>query len=199
MQFIDQILTADRKAFFMINHGLASDVLDFLMPILRNQYTWIPVYVLFAVIFVRNFGRKGIYLILFGLLTFAISDQLSSTVLKSVFIRIRPCNDGDINQSVRLLVNCGAGFSFPSSHATNHFAFSLFLICVLKGCYRWIIPFALIWAALVCIAQVYVGVHYPLDVTGGAFFGSIVGLVMGLLSMKIIKPDSRVGPIQKPF
>ena len=31
------------------------------------------------------------------------------------------------------------------------------------------------WASLICYAQVYVGVHYPLDVIMGAILGYIIG------------------------
>jgi undecaprenyl-diphosphatase len=32
-----------------------------------------------------------------------------------------------------------------------------------------------VWAFLISYAQVYVGVHYPTDVTAGALLGSLIG------------------------
>jgi undecaprenyl-diphosphatase len=76
---------------------------------------------------------------------------------------------------MRLLVECGSGYSFPSSHATNHFGMSLFLYFSFGKFYKWIKPTVILWAALVAYAQVYVGVHYPLDVVFGALLGFLIG------------------------
>jgi len=34
-----------------------------------------------------------------------------------------------------------------------------------------------IWAATIAYGQVYVGIHYPLDVLGGAIIGSFIGIM----------------------
>ncbi|HTL10256.1 MAG TPA: phosphatase PAP2 family protein, partial [Chitinophagaceae bacterium] len=44
---------------------------------------------------------------------------------------------------------------------------------------RWIWLFFL-WAALICLSQVYVGVHYPFDVFSGAVLGSILGYIIAV-------------------
>jgi undecaprenyl-diphosphatase len=36
-----------------------------------------------------------------------------------------------------------------------------------------------VWASAIAYAQVYVGIHYPLDVFSGALLGIAVGLVTG--------------------
>lgn len=171
----------DRQMFEAINSGMANPVLDELMPLFRNAFVWVPVYVFFAAFIIRNFPPKGIYILLFGLLTFALSDQISSGILKALVQRPRPCNDGTMVDYVRLLIPCGGPWSFPSTHATNHFAFSVFIISIFPLSVRWVLPFALLWAAGVAFAQVYVGVHYPFDVIAGAALGSIIGyLVAGV-------------------
>jgi undecaprenyl-diphosphatase len=40
--------------------------------------------------------------------------------------------------------------------------------------HKWVFPVTFFWAATVSIAQVYVGVHYPLDITGGALLGMAI-------------------------
>lgn len=91
-------------------------------------------------------------------------------------------------QPARVLVGCGGGYSFPSSHATNHFALAtlLFLSWGRKfRSWRWIL---LLWAASIAYGQVYVGVHYPLDVS----FGALLGATLGLLAYQLyrrLKPD----------
>ena len=86
---------------------------------------------------------------------------------------------------VRLLLeHCSGGFSFTSSHAANHFGLAMFLfisIVPLFKNYTWLF---FIWAAIIAYAQVYVGVHYPLDVIAGAMIGLAVGKLNGMIFKK---------------
>jgi undecaprenyl-diphosphatase len=184
---MEQLIMWDRLLFEAVNIGMSNSFFDWLMPLFRNQFIWLPVYIFFAAFFVYNFQPKGFYILLFGLFTFMLSDQLSAHLLKPIVERLRPCNDPYFSQYVILrLRDCGAGFSFPSSHATNHFAFSVFLISVIPLRMRWVLPFALLWAGGVAFAQVYVGIHYPFDVLFGAFLGSCIGTVTASLCKKIL-------------
>jgi undecaprenyl-diphosphatase len=74
---------------------------------------------------------------------------------------------------------CGANGSFPSSHAVNHFAFATYAFVSLRkiSSYFWIL---FIWAAIISISQVYVGVHYPLDIICGAILGFSIGYFISL-------------------
>ncbi len=111
----------------------------------------------------------------------AVSDTTSSKLIKKSVQRIRPCNDANIKSEVQLLVTCGSGYSFTSSHATNHFAVATFLILTLFRRFRWA-KFALVsWAASIAYGQVYVGVHYPLDVLAGSFLGIIIGVLLAMI------------------
>jgi undecaprenyl-diphosphatase len=101
-------------------------------------------------------------------------------------MRLRPCNDPINSLHMRLLVECGSGYSFPSSHATNHFGMSLFLYFSFGKFYKWIKPTVILWAALVSYAQVYVGVHYPIDVFTGAIIGSLIGFLIAKLFNRLI-------------
>jgi undecaprenyl-diphosphatase len=183
---IDALELWDRHAFEAINTGMANGFLDWLMPLFRNPFIWVPVYVFFAAFLIRNYPRQGVFIVIFGLLTFMLSDQISSGILKILIQRPRPCQNGAFLDYVRTLVPCGGGWSFPSSHATNHFAFSVFIISILPTRMRWVLPFCLIWAVGVAFAQVYVGIHYPLDVIGGAAIGSIIGYGVAWICKSIL-------------
>ncbi|WP_316927843.1 phosphatase PAP2 family protein [Pedobacter agri] len=52
---------------------------------------------------------------------------------------------------------------------------------------RWkpILPIGIFWAAIVSFAQVYVGVHYPVDVATGALLGSFIGLICSQIFKKL--------------
>jgi undecaprenyl-diphosphatase len=64
--------------------------------------------------------------------------------------------------------------SFPSGHAAR-----AFLIAVVAAALAplWLVILLWIWAPLVSLARVAMGVHYLSDVIAGAFLGAIVGLI----------------------
>jgi undecaprenyl-diphosphatase len=64
------------------------------------------------------------------------------------------------------------GFGFPSGHTTLAFAFATVLHPLLPRKVRWI-PWAI--ATAVGLARMYVGVHWPMDVVGGAALGIAIG------------------------
>jgi undecaprenyl-diphosphatase len=102
------------------------------------------------------------------LLIVGIADQLSAQVIKPWIGRSRPCH---IFEDIILLVNCGSGRSFPSAHATNNFAVGTFLTGMFPR--KWWLWLSI--ALLVAVSRVFVGVHYPLDITAGAFLGAAIG------------------------
>ena len=114
----------------------------------------------------------------FFLLSFSISDFCSATVAKPLVKRERPCNDVLKAESVVLRVYCGPGYSFPSSHATNHASMGLFLFLLFKKLFRKYAYAFLMWPVLVSFAQVYVGVHYPFDIFTGWILGTAIGTGM---------------------
>lgn len=185
---IDQLISLDQEAFLAINQGLSNAFFDWLMPILRNRYTWVPLYLFIVIFCIKNYGKPGILIILFILITFGISDQLSSSAIKKSVQRIRPCHDIEFKEEVNLRVRCSGGYSFTSSHATNHFAMAVFLIMVFYRRWKHILWLGLLWAAMISIAQVYVGVHYPLDIICGALLGSAIGYATGLI-FRFIQPN----------
>lgn len=181
---MERLINLDQQLFFFINHDLRNPFFDWLMPMLRNPFFWSPVYVFILVFFVSQYHGKGWLLSLMLLLSFFISDSLSSSIIKPLFMRLRPCHDEIIGQFVRLLVPCGSGFSFVSSHAANHFCISFFLIILFYKQWKWILPLGILWAGMVCFAQVYVGVHFPFDVASGAILGTCIGSITGYITKR---------------
>jgi undecaprenyl-diphosphatase len=112
-------------------------------------------------------------------LTFGAADFGSATLIKSFYKRVRPCNDPAMAATIVRRVDCGPGYSFPSTHASDHFAIAVFLSLVFYKRYRWVLPASILWAAAISFAQVYVGVHYPIDVTAGALYGTLIGCLFG--------------------
>ncbi|MBK8551133.1 MAG: phosphatase PAP2 family protein [Ignavibacteria bacterium] len=79
-----------------------------------------------------------------------------------------------------------SGYSFPSGHAETSFFLGTILAFVIikthSKKYYVLIPLA--WAILVAISRVVIGVHYPIDVTAGAFIGLSIALI--IISLKRI-------------
>lgn len=90
-------------------------------------------------------------------------------VLKPLVRRVRPC---DVNQAVSLLIPRPTDFSFPSGHTAASFAAAAALW---KARSRLRVP-ALITAVLMGLSRLYLYVHWPSDVVGGALVGSGCGL-----------------------
>ena len=113
-----------------------------------------------------------------------VADFGSATLIKSFYKRVRPCNDPVMANIIVHRVDCGPGYSFPSTHASDHFAIAVMLILVFYRRYKWVLPVSLLWAASISFAQVYVGVHYPIDVTAGGIYGILIGLLFGWIFWK---------------
>lgn len=178
---MNSIIRYDIALFTKINGVWHNSFLDWLLPLLRNEFFWSPLYMFLVVFMLMNYGKRGLYWILAFLVTFAMADMLSSSVIKPWVGRLRPCNDPLLADTVRSLVRCGSGKSFTSSHAANHFALAMFsfkTITIVPLAWRWCFLF---WAFAVCYAQVYVGVHFPLDVTCGAILGCLIGMLTSKL------------------
>ena len=172
----ESLQSFDQTLFVYINRVATHPILDTLMPFFRESTFWIPLY-LFLIVFVFvNFGKNGWVWLLFAFITVLLTDQFSSSIVKNWVMRPRPCNDPVFSSQARLLLDhCSGGYSFTSSHATNHFGVATFL-CITLGRFLGSWKYLLfIWAALICYAQVYVGVHYPLDVVFGALLGFLIG------------------------
>ncbi|RYY53690.1 MAG: phosphatase PAP2 family protein [Chitinophagaceae bacterium] len=171
---------ADRWIFLRINNDLANPFLDAVMPFMRNPPNWAPLYLFLLVFAILNFKGKGLWWSLFLLVTVALCDMTGNYAFKKTFERLRPCNEPDFAIQVRLLADhCSSGFSFVSNHAANHFGIAtFFFITTRKLIGRWAIT-GFFWAGLVSLAQVYIGIHYPFDILGGALLGVIFGILTG--------------------
>ncbi len=176
---MENLLTWDLKLFFYINGRWNNSFLDFLLPWMREPYFWAPLYLYLAVFVIYNFKWRGFFWIAFFIITFALTDQ-ASMFIKDAVGRLRPCRDPLLAQYVRVLVYyCPQSGSFTSSHAANHFGLAMFSFLTLRPHVgKWALLFFL-WAGVIAYSQVYVGVHYPLDVLGGAVLGMIMGTLSG--------------------
>jgi undecaprenyl-diphosphatase len=144
-----------------------------------------PLYLFLLMLVLINFKVKGVWWAVFFLSTVALTDMTGNYVFKHGFERLRPCNDPDFFEQVRLLARyCGVGYSFISNHAANHFGMAAFFFVTFRHLLKNWVWVCLLWAALIGYAQVYVGVHYPADVFTGALLGLAFGISTGSIFNK---------------
>lgn len=180
INFWQKIIQWDQSLFEKINGNWANPFFDAVMPFLRNSLSWVPLYIFLLVFVLMNFKVKGIWWAVLFLSTVALTDMTGTYVFKHGFERLRPCNDPDFADHVRLLLkHCAGGYSFTSNHAANHFGMAAFFFVTFRHLLKKWVWVGLVWAAIIAYAQVYVGVHYPLDVICGALLGLAFGITAG--------------------
>jgi membrane-associated phospholipid phosphatase len=181
--FLPRILQGDFWLFSRINQEWTSPFLDTVLPYLREAEVWVPFYLFLLVFITLNFGKKGWWWALSLIFTAVIGDLVSSHLIKEFVYRPRPCQDPVWADTIRILVNyCPGSSSFTSSHACNHFALANFIFLTLRRTSRWW-GMIYVWAFSISYAQIYVGVHYPVDV----ICGGLIGLLIGFATSRIYR------------
>lgn len=144
-----------------------SDIAKGMIPVSFLWYLW----------FNRRYEKDRAMLLSTVLVSFVaiITGRLSALLLP---FRLRPLHDGGVS------TNLAVGFSdaildgwssFPSDHAVLYFFLAVALFMVNR-----LIGLILIAHAVVIIAlpRIYVGIHYPSDITAGALIGALIALLL---------------------
>jgi len=190
---LDFLIELD-KSWFLFFNGFHNAFFDSLMYFISGTKTWIPLYLVVLFFIFRKLNWKGFLVLFFLILLIVLADQGSVTLFKNTFQRLRPCHNPEFANLVHLVNNeCGGKFGFISSHAANTFAFATFTALFFNN-KSFSIPIFL-WAIIVSYSRIYLGVHYPFDVLGGAFFGISIGYIISLAYQLAYK---KIIEIKKP-
>lgn len=157
------------SAFRLIN-DLGKDY-DFLNPSFVFIAEYLVYFLALSVLlfwFTRN--NKNRLMVISGGITFIVAEVVGK-LIGQLHYNIQPFA---YLEDVNKLIEKTVGNSFPSDHTILFFSFCItFFLFKTKFRYLW-----LMLALLVAVSRIWVGVHYPLDVTVGALISTIFALII---------------------
>ena len=166
-------MNAFNQAGFAMIHGLSGR--NFFADITGIFFAeWLPYFLVlgfFVVVFLQKGTRRRIYLFAEGTLAVILSRGVVTPVIQYFWHEMRPYDFYGISPLVTT-----SGWSFPSAHMTLFFALATALWFSAKsrakGLWYFLLP------ALIGVARIYAGLHWPLDIIGGAAIGIASALLV---------------------
>ena len=151
-----------------IQRVLTCPLLDWLMPKITLLGNSGAIWILIAcgLLCTKKYRKYGV-LLLAGL---AAGVLVGNVALKHLIARPRPCW---LDPSVPLLIAAPTDYSFPSGHTLISVISATILTAADRRFGRAAIPLA----ALIAFSRLYLYVHFPSDVLGGALLGTGIGLL----------------------
>lgn len=189
---MEGLLQIEGNILLWIQESLRSDFLDPIVKFITHSgdhgYLWI---VLLLILFCIPKTRRAA---LIGAVTLILTFVITNLCLKPWIARTRPY---EVIEGLTRIIEKQSDRSFPSGHTANSMAVgvSLWLISrkyEMLGDKKLYFPksagwVVLIWSILVGLSRLYVGVHFPTDVLGGAIIAIVDSLIMYHLYLYIRK------------
>jgi undecaprenyl-diphosphatase len=180
----DTIIHKDKELLIFLNN-LGSEQWDSFWLLITNQFNWTPLFLFVIFLVIKSFGwKKGCFVILALIVLVAFSDQFVN-LIKNYTARLRPNNDPEILHLLKTLKS-PQSFSFISGHATTSTFFSVFVILLLREKYKYIY-FILLFPLIFAYSRLYLGVHFPIDISLGILTGVLLANMYYFLFKKVSK------------
>lgn len=154
--------------------------MDFLTPIVTfithlGDAGWIWIFLTILFLILPKCRQTGMVMAA----SMILNAIVTNVVLKNLFVRTRPY---EVVAGLERIIEKQVDFSFPSGHTSCSFAVA---VVIYKLCpKKYGIP-AMVLAVLIALSRLYVGVHFPTDVLGGAIVGIGVALLCCWLNKKL--------------
>lgn len=163
----------DTIIFQTINNlANTSKLLDF-VGVFFAEYL---LYIIVAILIVLLIWKKHRLMILFSAVSVFLSRIIIAEPIKILVHRARPYI---VLETAKKIITGDTDFkSFPSGHAAIIFAIATAVYFFNKKLGIWFF----VGAILIGISRIFVGVHWPTDILGGA----VIGIVSGVIIARII-------------
>lgn len=187
----EQLLQWDREALIYLNN-LGTEEFDGFWSLITHIVTWIPLFLLFILLFFIGTPKRKALLQVGWVVTLAIFILLLTDLTKHFVARLRPNNDTAVQTMIRIVKN-PLDYSFFSGHAASSFAITVLVVLLLRKKYPWTYMFFL-WPMLFASSRIYVGVHFPSDILVGALVGTSSAMLFYSIFKKHIAPKWLADP-----
>lgn len=173
---IDAMDDVDKTLTVALNYD-GGQFSDYLWKRLSKNVAWAPMILALSYVLLtckKQWAEAGLFLL--GLvLVIALSDQVSSSVIKPLVERLRPSHEPEISNMLHYVGNYRGGrYGFVSSHAANAMGVATYLSLAFRK--KWLTVSLLVWSLGVCYSRIYLGVHYVGDIIGGSLIGVTAGI-----------------------
>ena len=183
-EFLEKLLPFEKNLFLSLNDGISA-FWDNAMWTYTGIVTWIPMIIIILYIAFRNQQMKEGLLVLGSIaLVLLLSNLVSGYIFKPFFQRYRPSHHPDYRDIVNIINEFrGGDYGFISGHATNSFALAFFFSRLFRN--RILTISIMLWAILNSYSRIYLGVHFISDIAAGFIVGTLIGLFVYEIYIRI--------------
>ena len=163
------MIAMEADILLWIQNNIRNDVLTPIFKFITTLGNAGVIWIVFSVglLIPKKTRRVGVL----ALVSLFFSALIDNVILKNVVARTRPY---DVIEGLTSLVGAQKDYSFPSGHTGSAFAAAVVMFRELPK--KLGIPI-LVFACLMGLSRLYVGVHYPSDVLGGVLIGTGIALL----------------------
>lgn len=154
---------------FIYHFARRNAFLDVAGVFLANYLAYFLVLGFLALIFYEKGWRRRFYLFAEAALAVILARGLITEAIRFFYYHARPFDALGFTPLV-----AESGSSFPSGHMTFFFALAMVVWYANR---KWGVWYFLL-SALIGVARIYVGVHWPLDILGGIAIGIACGALV---------------------